>query len=209
MALVTGTAFGNVDATEELYIEGAPQIYFASYDTPYMFPPDSQGFYWQLSGTTANPVYQLGCYENVALGDNLEVNAVRCDVVGDKDVIIKRSHMELKFTLKSFLPFSVLAPILNGGAVTVDAGVGTEKFGLGVVDNSKYYKVYLPKVYDEAAGDYVCITGHRCKFASTGDWTMSYGNVWTLPVTIWLLADETKPAAQQFATVVRADASVL
>ena len=209
MALITGSAFGTKIASEELYIEGAPQLYFGDVLVPYGFGPDSDGFYWQLTGTAALPVYQLGCYEGVTFGDNQSVNAIRCDVVGDKDVVIKREHMELKFTLKSFLPFTVLSPMLGGGPVTTNASQHTQKFGLGVIDNSKYYKIYLPKVYDETAGDYVAITGHRCKFVSGGDWSMSYGNVWSCPIAIWLLADESKPAAQQFATVIRSDLSVL
>jgi len=134
---------------------------------------------------------------------------VRCDVVGDKDVIMKRNHMEMKFTLKSYFPFTILSQVMNGGTVTTNASEGTEKFGFGPINNSKYYRVYLPKVYDEVAGDYVSFTGHRCKFVSTGEITMSYGNVWTLPITIWLLADETKPSAQQYATAIRADQSVI
>lgn len=209
MALITGTAFGNVISSEETYLESAPQIYIADVNTPYMFPPDSEGFYWSLSGTVTYPVYAIGCYDSVSFGDSLEINAVRCDVVGDKDVIMKRQHMELKFTLKSFLPFTILSKLMNGGTVTTNNSANTEKFGLGQINNSQYYKIYLPKVYDEVAGDYVAITGHRCKFVSTGEISMSYGNVWTLPVTAWLLADEAKPAAQQFATVIRADVSAL
>jgi len=43
MALVTGSAFGSITSSEELYLESAPQIYIASTDTPYMFNPDSDG----------------------------------------------------------------------------------------------------------------------------------------------------------------------
>jgi hypothetical protein len=175
----------------------------------YRFNPDADGFFWQLSGTPTFPVFQLGCYEGVSLGDNLDINNVRCDAVGDKDVIMKRNHMEVKLTLKTFLPLANVTAVLNAGPVTTnlsEAG-GIEKMGFGVIDNSKYYKIYLPKVYDETAGDYVAITGHRCKFVGAGELSMSFGNVWSIPITIWALADETKPSAQQFLTVIRADAS--
>lgn len=208
-SLVSGNPFGNIISQEDITLESAPNIYFGSTDVPYMFNPDSDGFYWSLSGTTANPLYQLGCYENVSFGDNIDVNAIRCDAEGDKDVIMKRNHMEMQLTLKSFLPFTVLSKVMNGGVVTTNNSENTEKFGLGVIDNSKYYRVYLPKVYDEVAGDYVSITGHRCKFVSNGQIQMTYGNAWTLQVTVWMLADSNKPTDQKFATVIRADPSVL
>lgn len=176
---------------------------------PYWFNPDSDGYYWQLSGTSTYTVYQLGCYENVVLQDNLDINAIRCDAVGDKDVVVKRNHLELRFDLKSFFPLANIAPVVGGSAVTTNLSQHTEKMGMGVIDTSKYYKVYFPKVYDQTAGDYVSITGHRCKFVSNGEWRMTFGQVWTLPVTLWLMADENKPTAQAFATIVRSDFSAI
>jgi len=211
MSLNTGTAFGVITPQADLYIEGAPQIYYADINTPYRYGPDSDNFYWQLSGTAQYPVYQLGCYENVTLGDNLTVNSVRCDTVGDKDTIIKRNYLELKFTLKSFFPIKLVAPFFGTAisAVTTNVGEHTEKFGVGAFDNSKYYKVYFPKVYDETAGDYVAITGHRCKMYLAGDISMVFGNVWTVPVVVRLMAYDALPTAQLFATVVRADLSAI
>lgn len=84
-----------------------------------------------------------------------------------------------------------------------------QKFGLGVINNNKYYRVYMPKVYDEVAGDYVAITGHKCKFVSNGKISFTYGNAWNLPVTIWMLADQNKPTAQTFATIIRSDLSAI
>lgn len=211
MALVTGSAFGSVTAQTELYIEGAPQIYVSDINTPYRYGPDSDGFYWQLSGTAQYPVYQLGCYENVSFGDNLTINMVRCDTVGDKDAIIKRNYMEIKFTLKSFFPLKTIAPFFGTSvaAVTTNAGEHTEKFGFGAYDNSKYYKVYFPRVYDETNGEYVAITGHRCKLMTTGDISFTYGNPWTLPVVVRLFAYDTLPTAQLFATIIRKDSQRL
>jgi hypothetical protein len=209
MALITGSAYGTITSQEETYIESAPQIYMADQRGSYQFNPDSDLFYWQLSGTPTYPVFAIGCYDNVSLGDDTDVNSVRCDVIGDKDVIQKRNHLELKFTLKSFLPFTVLSKLLNGSSVTTNAGQHTEKFGLGAINNNQYWRFYLPKVYDEIAGDYVAFTLHRCKIIATGEIQMNYGNVWTMEVTVWALADETKPAAQQFATVIRSDLSAV
>lgn len=211
MALVTGSAFGTTTAQTELYIEGAPQIYYADISGTYRYGPDSDGFYWQLSGTSTYPVYQLGCYENVTLGDNLDINAIRCDTVGTKDVIMRRNFLELKFTLKSFFPLKTVAPFFGTAIsnVTTNAGEHTEKFGIGIFDNSKFYKVYFPKVYDESAGDYVAITGHRAKMYLAGDIAMTYGNVWTVPVVVRLMADESKPSTQLYATVIRADFSAI
>ncbi len=211
MSLVTGTPLGTIVAQDELYIEGAPNIYFMNVSGSYapndIFTGTSKTFYWGLSGTVSYPVYQLGCYENVTLSDSVDINQVRCDTVGDKDVIQKRNHMELKFTLKSFIPLTNIAPLLHGGAVSEDTGKHVEAMGLGQINNSEYWKIYLPKVYDEGAGDYVSITGHRCKFVGGGEWSMSYGNVWSMPVTIWLMADESKTSDQMFATIIRTDAS--
>jgi len=206
--IITGSAFGVVNAQTEVYVEGAPNVYIADLATPYGFGPDSDGYYWQLSGTALLPVYQLGCYEGVSFGDNLTVNMVRCDTVGDKDAIIKRNYMELKFNLKSFLPLKNIAPFFGTGwaATTTNAGTHTEKFGFGAYDNSRYYKVYFPKVYDEVNGEYVAITGHRCKLMTHGDISFVYGNAWSVPVTIRMMAyDALLPTAQMFATIIRKD----
>jgi hypothetical protein len=211
MSLVTGSALGTTTAQTDLYIEGAPQIYFSDINGSYGFNPDSDGFYWQLSGTPAFPVYQLGCYEGVQFGDNLTINSVRCDTVGDKDVVIKRNFMELKFTLKSFFPIKLLAPWFGTAVASVVTNAGThmEKFGIGAFDNSKYYRVYFPKVYDEVNGEYVAITGHRCKLMTAGVVNMVFGNVWTVPVVVRMMAYDTLPTAQLFCTVIRSDVNRL
>lgn len=211
MSLQTGSAFGTITPQIDSYIEGAPQLYFADVNTPYRYGPDSDGFYWQLSGTVSYPVYQLGCYENVSLADNLDINSVRCDVVGDKDTIMRRNYLELRFTLKSFFPLKTVAPFFGRSPsdVTTNLSEHVEKFGIGAFDNSKYYKIYFPKVYDETAGDYVAVTGHRVKLMLAGEISMTYGNVWSVPVVARFQADDSKPAAQLFATVIRADLSAI
>lgn len=208
MALVTGSAEGNIITQEDIYIEGAPYVYFQDNDgADELNNPDADDYYWNLSGTTANPVYALGCYEDVRLSDNIEVNAVRCDTVGDVSVMQRRAHLELTFTLKSLFPLTSIQAIIRGSAVTTVASF--EKMGIGHVDNSATYYVYFPRVYDEVEGDYLCITGHNCKFVDAWEMTMPFATPWTLGVTIWMMADDSKPAGQEFATMIRYDPSVL
>jgi hypothetical protein len=209
MSLTTGTPLGTINSQSEIYVESAPYVYYQDSNGYYAKNPDSDGFYTGLSGTSTYPVYQLGCFSDVSISDNLDVNQVRCDAIGDKDVIIKRNYIEVTLTLKSFFPLKNISALLNAGTVTQNLTEHTEKMGMGVVDNNKYYRVYMPKVYDETAGDYVSFTIHRAKFVSQGGISLSYGNVWSMPITIRALADETKPSAQQFMTVLRADLSAI
>jgi len=208
MALVTGTPYGTITQQDEIYIEGAPYVYYqeSESDTPEIV--DEDGYYWGLSGTSTYPVYQLACYEDVSLASDVTINSIRCDNVGDKDVIQKLNHLEFTLTLSSLMPLSVLRHILRGGGYTLSGQV--EKMGIGPINNNKYYKVYLPKVYDDDTGDWLSITMHRAKFVDAWTINMPSGDKWTVTgVTIWALADDSKPAAQQFATIIRADPSAL
>jgi len=206
MPLVTGTPQGTITAQDEIYIEGAPYVYYQDYDGPTLV--DGDGYYWGLSGTAAYPVYQLACYEDVSLGSDVTVNAIRCDNIGDKDVIQKLNHLEFTLTLSSLFPLSVLRHILRGSAVTLSGEV--EKMGIGPINNNQYYTVYLPKVYDDDTGDWVSITIHKAKFVDAWTINMPSGDKWTVTgVTVWGFADDTKTAGQEFATVIRADPSAL
>jgi len=206
MALVTGTPEGTLIAMDEVYVEGAPYVYYQDYDGPLIL--DSDSYYWGLSGTAAYPVFQLACYEDVSLGSDISVNAIRCDNVGDKDVIQKLNHLEFTLTLSSLLPLSALQNIMRAGGYMLSGKV--EKMGIGAINNNEYYKVYLPKVYDEDTGDWVSITIHKAKFVDAWTINMPSGDKWTMTgITIWGLADDSKPSAQTFATVIRADPSAL
>jgi hypothetical protein len=206
MALVTGTPEGVITQMDEIYIEGAPFVYYQDYDGPLIV--DSDTYYWGLSGTAAYPVYQLACYEDVSLGSDMTVNAIRCDNVGDKDVIQKLNHLEFTLTLSSLLPLSALQNIIRGGGYLLSGAV--EKMGIGPINNNEFYKVYLPKVYDEDTGDWLSITIHRAKFVDAWTINMPSGDKWTMTgISIWGMADESKPSPQQFATVIRADPSAL
>jgi hypothetical protein len=206
MALVTGTPDGTITAMDEIFLEGAPFVYYQDIDGPELL--DGDGFYWGLSGTVTYPAFQLACYEDVSLGTDMTVNSIRCDQIGDKDVIQKLNHLEFTLTLSSLFPLSALQNIIRGGGYLLSGKV--EKMGIGPSNNNEYYRVYLPKVYDEDTGDWVSITIHRAKFVDAWTINMPSGDKWTVTgVTVWGLADETKPSAQQFATVVRADPSAL
>lgn len=206
MALLTGTPYGTIVEQEDLYLEGAPYIYYQDYAGPTMFDADS--YYYLLSGTAAYPVYRLGCYEDVSLASDVTMNAIRCDNVGDKDVIQKLNHLELTLSISSLFPLTALRHILRASPVT--AGTDVEKMGIGSISNSQYYKVYLPKVYDDDTGDLLIMQLHRAKFVDAWTIEMPSGDKWMVTgVKIWGFADDNKPAGQRFATVIRQDPSVL
>jgi len=210
MALVTGTPFGNITTQEDIYLEGAPTIYFQDTSASPLFNPDSDGFYWGLSGTATYPVYELGCVTDVSLTENLTVNDILCDNIGVKDTVQARNYLEFAFTIQSFFPFTVLRHLIKGGTVTQNLTQNTEKFGLGKVNNNINYHVYAPKVYDEDVGDYIVIHLHKAKFVDAFTLNTPFGSPWQLTgIKLRAYADTTKPAAQQFATVIRSDASVL
>jgi len=208
MALVTGTPLGNVIEQDEIYLEGAPWIYYQRAEADPLWNPDGDGFFFGLSGTATYPVYSLACYEDVSLGADMTVNAVRCDKVGDKAVIQKLNHLELTFTLSTLFPLTTLSPIMRGSSVFASGDF--EKMGLGPINNNVFYHVYLPKVYDEVEGDYVIIHLHRVQFVDAWTLAMPSGDKWTLGgIAAWGLSDDSKPSAQQFATVIRYDPSAL
>lgn len=210
MTLSTGTPVGTPIEQEALQVEGAAYIYYQDATAPLLNRPDANGFYWNLGATGAYGVYLLGCILDVSLGGNLTVNAVRCDTVGDRDVIQKLNHLEVKFTLSTLFPLTMLADLIHGSGAVHNAGQHFEGMGIGQVNNNQYFHIYMPKVYDEAAGDFVAFTIHRAKFVNSWDIPMKYGEPWQVTgLNVWGFADTTLPAAQQFATVIRSDLSAL
>lgn len=208
MGLVTGSVLGNVETQDNMIIEGAPYIYFQRYDQAELNKPDGSGYYWGLTGTTQYPAYLLGCIQDVSLGEDVTMNAVRCDTSGDKDVVQRRNHLEFSFSLTSLMPLSVLAYILGASTPTVVGAI--EKMGIGNINNNLYWHVYAPKVYDEATGDYLAITLHRAKFVDAWTINMKAGEPWQVTgIKLWAFADDTMPAGQEFATVIRADPSLV
>jgi len=209
MTLVTGTPLGTITSQTEIYIEGAPNVYFQDATATPLNNPDSDGYYWGLSGTSTYPVYQLSCYTDVALGEDLTVNAVRCDTVGDKSAIQKRNYIELTLTVSTLFPLTVLSHILNISTPKVGL-TDLEKAGIGKVNNNRYYMVYLPKVYDDDTGDYVLFHLHRAQFVDAWSIAMTSGENWNVSgIRLRGYADETKPDGQTFGVIVRADPSAI
>jgi len=208
MALVTGTPIGNLTASEDIYLEGAPTIYFQDSSATPLNNPDADGFYWGLSGTSSYPVYELGCVTDVSLTENLTVNDVLCDNVGVKSTIQQRNYLEFTFTLQSFFSLETLRHIIKGGAVTETAP--TQKFGFGPVNQNQFFMVYAPKVYDEDVGDYVVMHFHKAQFTNAFTINMPFGSPWQATgITLRAFADTTKPSPQTFGMFMRADASVI
>ena len=210
MALVTGSALGTTTTQEDLFLEGAPTIYFQdSRATPY-YNPDADGFYWQLSGTATYPVFEIGCPTDVTFTENLTINDVLCDNVGLKGTIQQRNYFEFQFSIQSFFPLSVLTSLLGGGTVVTNAGAHTEKMPLGKINNNQFWHLYAPKVYDEAAGDYVWIYMHKTLFVDAFSIAMTFGVPWKATgLKMRAVVDSTKPAAQQFGMFGRIDSSVI
>lgn len=208
MSLVTGTPAGNITSSEDLFLEGAPTIYFQDANATPLKNPDALGFYWGLSGTTAYPAYELGCVTAVSLTENLTVNDILCDNVGMKGTIQQRNYLEFQFTLQSFFPFDILTHILKGGAVSESSPV--QAFGLGKITQNKYWHVYAPKVYDETVGDYVMLHLHKAMFVNAFTINMAFGSPWTVAgVVLRAYADTTKPDTQLFGVFLRSDASAV
>lgn len=208
MALITGSPLGNVDTQEDLYLEGAPVIFFQRTLANPLNNPDGDGFYWGLSGTSTYPAYEVGCVTDVSLTENLTMNDVLCDNVGVKSTIQQRNYLELNFTLQSFFPLTSLTHMLKGGAVTTSSPV--EKFGIGKIDQNVNWMVYAPKVYDNDVGDYVVIHLHKAQFVDAWTINMSFGNPWQMTgLKLRAFADTNKNDNALFGTFLRADASVI
>ena len=212
MGLITGSAFGtNAAGTasgayfpqEDLYLDGAPTLYFQDYDEGPMY----ESPYWQLSGTPTYPVFEVGCVTDVSLSEDITINDVLCDNVGVKSTIQQRNYMEFTFSLQSFLPLSVLNEILKGGAVTEASPI--EWFAFEAIDNTQYWAFWCPKVYDTSVGDYIGIQLHKAQFVDPFSIDMSFGSPWTASgLKIRAFIDTTK-TPNQFATIIRADVSVI
>lgn len=206
---LTGTQnpIGSITSMEDIYIDSAPQFWFGG---NLRYNPDSDGFYWGLTGTAASPVYKVGCYTDFSFKDNVTVNDLQCDAIGVIGVIQTRGYVEVTFTLESILPLNVLTKILRTGTVTQNTTEGSEKMGIGDITNkNSYYKAFFSRVYDPTTGDYVSVTLHRAQFVDAFEIAMPYGDKWSVAVTMRGFGDSTKPDDQRFATVVRVDPSVI
>jgi len=207
--LTTGTPQGNVDTQEDLYIESSPYIFIQDNTANPLNNPDSDGFYWGLSGTTTYPVYELGCIQDVSLTEGLTMNDVRCDTVGIVDTVQRRDYVEFNFTILSLFPLVTSRHPLNLSVPVV--ATGYEKVGIGQINNVRKYMVYAPIVYDADNGDYLLFHLHKAKFVDA--WTIDFksgGNPWAITgLKLRGYADTTKPATQRFGVIVRSDLSAL
>lgn len=208
MSLITGTPLGSITTQEDLFVDSSPSIYFQNSTATPLFNPDADGFYWGLSGTTAYPVYEVGCPTDMTFSENITANDVLCDTVGVKATIQQRNFVEFTFTIQSFFPLSVLTKLLKGGAVTQTSP--TQKFGFGPIDNSVFYHLYCPRVYDTTAADYVWLYFHKTQFVDAWSISMAFGTPWKLTgLKLRAFADGTKPSAQTFGMFGRSDLSVI
>jgi hypothetical protein len=208
MTMVTGTPEGTVISQEDLYIEGSPMIYFQDYRANPLNNPDTDGFYWNMSGTTTYPVKNIGCPLDVSLTEGVTMNDVRCDTVGSKDIIQRRDYIELNLTISSLFPITSVADIMNLSTPTVAAGI--EKVGIGAINNSQKWMVYMPRVYDETTGEYLMIHLHKAKFIDAWSLDMKSGEAWTLSnIKIRAFADDSKPSTARFGTILRSDAAIV
>ena len=204
MTIVTGSPVGNIDFQNDIYLEGAPYIYFQESDNENpLYNPDADGFYWGLSGTTAHPAYNLGCVNDVSLTEDVTMNNIRCDTVGDKDVVQRRNYVEFIFTLQTMFPLVELRHLLGLSAVTASGGF--EKVGIGSINNNRHYMVYAPKVYDDDTGDYILVHLHKAKPVDA--WTIGMGvDGWKITgLKFRAFADDLKPDAQKFGVFIRSD----
>ena len=208
MTLITGSPIGNVDSQDEIYIEGAPYIYVQQTEATPLNNPDADGYYWGMSGTTAYPVFGVGCVQDVSLTEGVTMNQIRCDTVGDKGTIQRRDYIEFEITILSLFPLSTLRHLLNLTAPTV--GTNVEKMGIGQINNNRYYMADCPKVYDQDTGDYVVFHLHRAQFVDAWTINMKGGDTWTVTgLKLRAYFDESKPAGQGFGVIVRADESAI
>lgn len=209
MALVTGTPLGNIVSQEQIYIEGAPYIYFQDYRANPLFNPDAQSYYYGLSGTTVYPVINLGCIQNVSLTEGLTMNDIRCDNIGVVDTIQKRDYVEFQLEILSQLPISVLRHLMALGTAPT-TGTGFETQGITTIDNSQRYMVYAPAVYNQSAAGWLLFHLHRAKFVDAWTLNMRYGDSWQLTgIKIRAYADTSKPANSIFGVIKRIDLSAL
>ncbi|MHA2085730.1 MAG: hypothetical protein ACXABD_18445, partial [Candidatus Thorarchaeota archaeon] len=115
---------------------------------------------------------------------------------------------QFEFSILSFFPYDVLRHILRGGAVTETAP--TQKFGIGPINNTQFWQIYAPKVYDTDNADYIWTYLAKAKFVESPTISMPFGDNWEISgIRFRAYADTTKPAAQTFGMWGRLDPSVI
>lgn len=207
MSLITGSPPGTTNTQESLYIDGAPTIFFQDYAAPILHNPDANGLYWGMTGTPTYPVKELDCITDSRFMQGITANDIQCDTVGVKGTIQRRDYVAIQFSLQSLMPLSILTNIMGFSTAVVSSP--TEQFGMGAFDNTKFWHVYAPRVYNETVGDYLFIWMHKCQFVEPGDLEFRYGEPWVAQFTLRGYADTTYPSTQQFGSWLRSDLSVI
>jgi hypothetical protein len=203
---MSATPTGTLVVTENLYIEGAPYIYFGG---ELQYAPDANGYYWGITGTAANPVHKVGCFENLQWSENSSNNDIQCDTIGVVASIARRNYLELSFDMKSFLPLEQLKIMLRWTSYLSVPGEDIEYAGIGEINQNDFHNIYLSKTYDTNTNDYISITATRCQFFWNGQIQFRYGDPWMVGVILRMYANDDLPADQRFATVVRYDPSAI
>ena len=207
MTLVTGTPFGNILSQEEIYLEGAPYLYLQDARALPYYHPDANGYYWNMSGSSTYPIYSLGCIQNVKMTEDVTLNQIRCDTDGDRASIQRRNYIDMEFELSSLLPLSVTKILMNFFDSTTIAGA--EYVGMGKINNNIYWMLYAPKVYDDTAADWIMAHFHRVQIVGNFTWDMNLNGHKLTGIKARAFFDTTKPAAQGFGVLRRADPSAL
>jgi hypothetical protein len=140
---------------------------------------------------------------DVSLTEDVTVNNIRCDNVGDKSVVQRRNYVEFVFTLQTMFPLIELRHLLGLSVATVSGGL--EKVGIGSINNNLNYMVYAPKVYDDDSGDYLLFHLHKAKPVDA--WTIGMGvDGWKITgLKFRAFADTNKPDSQKFGVIIRSD----
>ena len=163
-----------------------------------------------LSGTTTYPVYGIECVNDMSFTEDLTINDVLCDNIGVVDTKQQRNYVEFQFAVKSMFPLLNITQLLSLSAVTQNASEGTEKVGIGTINNQDFYHGWFPNVYDQSTGDMIAVMIHRAKFVEAWTIQMPFGDSWRVEgVRFRAYADTTKPEAQQFGMFIRVDPSVI
>jgi hypothetical protein len=202
----SGTPLGHTHSQEEIYLEGAPYLYLQDYAADSYFHPDLAGYYWNMSGSTAYPIYALGCIQNVKMTEDVTLNMIRCDTDGDRAAIQRRNYIDMEFELVSLLPLAITKILMNFFDSTVVAG--GEYVGMGKINNNKYWMLYAPKIYDDVTGYWIMAHFHRCQVVGNFTWDMNINGHKLTGIKVRAFWDTTKPAAAGFGTLFRSDATI-
>lgn len=203
--LTTGSPIGNIITPEELFIEGSPYIFVQDSKAPPLNNPDANGYYWNMSGTSTYPVYQLGCIQDVKMTEDVTLAMIRCDTVGDKDAIQRRNYIDIEFQLNSVFPLNMARLSSNfSPSLTM---TGREYSGISRINNRQWWMVYMPKVYDEVNNSWIMAHFHRVKFVGNFSWAFGIDGWKITGLKARALIDETKPSNQLFGTLARFDST--